>query len=231
MKKVLFIAGDSTAQSYAEDAKPQTGWGEWLLAALRPNEEIKAAHRENCPFAQELRYESESLVVDNCAMAGRSSKTFREEGRLEDIQRQLKEGDVLLIQFGHNDASSTKPERYVSLEDFPQSLQYYIEVAKAAKAKAVLLSSIALCPCPENTTGEVGEIGRLLPLYAEEMKKLAENEGVLYIDLGARTRKKCQETAHAEVLTWYKEDHVHLVESGARCYAELLAEALREKPE
>ena len=53
------------------------------------------------------------FIVDNCAMAGRSSKTFLEEGRLEDIKRHLKEGDYLLIQFGHNDASASRAERYI----------------------------------------------------------------------------------------------------------------------
>ena len=47
-------------------------------------------------------------------MAGRSSRSFREEGRLADIEASLRPGDYLVVQFGHNDAYREKAERYVT---------------------------------------------------------------------------------------------------------------------
>lgn len=226
-KPVIFIAGDSTAQSYKEEARPQTGWGELLLSALKPEEEILEQHRENCPFEQEKRYESSNLIVDNCAMAGRSSKTFREEGRLEDIKKQLLPGDFLLIQFGHNDASCSKPERYVPLEAFQESIGIYIKAAEASGAIPILVSSIALRPCPENDKGDVAKIGKLLPLYAKEMETMARAKQLAYIDLSKLTRDYCQQVGNTVTKTWYREDNVHLVEAGAREYARILAKELK----
>ena len=101
-----------------------------------------------------MSYETRHIIVDNCAMAGRSSRSFREEGRLEDIKNQMKSGDYLLIQFGHNDAAAEKKERYVPLETFGESLMEYIRVAREKKAYPILISSICLRPCLANEQGE-----------------------------------------------------------------------------
>ncbi len=227
-KPVIYIAGDSTAQSYSKDSRPQYGWGEMLLANLFPEDCIAASHRPDCEFDQELRYENRHLIVDNCAMAGRSSKTFREEGRLKDIDRHIKEGDYLLIQFGHNDASTSKKERYVPVEEFAQSLEYYIETARKHGAVPVLVSSIALRPCAETDMGEKGEIKKLLPDYAKVMERLAaEEDGIIYIDMGALTVEACKQVGEENTRLWYKEDNVHLVEAGADIYGKLLAEQMK----
>lgn len=238
-KPVIYLAGDSTMQSYGAESRPQTGWGEALLEYLEQSPDngpadgsagnaVAAYHRPDCPFEQEMRYESRHLIVDNCAMAGRSSKTFREEGRLDDIRNHLKPGDYLVVQFGHNDASASKPERYVAPEEFEQSLKAYCQAAETAGAVPILVSSIALRPCPENETGEVGEIGKLLPAYGEVMRCMAEKKGLMYVDMGAMTRKLCAQAGERETENWYREDNVHLVAAGARMYAKAFAEKLRE---
>ena len=70
-----------------------------------------------------MRSELPGLVIDNCAMAGRSSKTFREEGRLDDIAAHIRPGDLLVVSFGHNDANRAKAERYVPADAFGESLR------------------------------------------------------------------------------------------------------------
>ncbi len=55
---------------------------------------VKLPTARTAPFPQEMRYELPGLVIDNCAMAGRSSKTFREEGRLDDIAAHIRPGDL-----------------------------------------------------------------------------------------------------------------------------------------
>ena len=73
----IFIIGDSTV----EDNKPPfRGWG-WALP-----EHVR-----------------EGVQVRNHALSGRSSRSFREEGLFEPVERDLAAGDMLLIQFGHND--------------------------------------------------------------------------------------------------------------------------------
>lgn len=248
-KPILWMAGDSTMQSYAEDQRPQWGWGECLLEILEskfvemarqelaeagvvnsPKEPyvptINSFHREDCAFPQEKRYVGSFFELDNCAMAGRSSKTFREEGRLQDIAGHIQKGDYLIIQFGHNDAGKSKPERYVALEDFKASLEHFVEVALSHGAKPVFISSIVLCPGPQ-ITGEAEEISRLLPEYGGVMRRYAEELGSPFIDMNRLTEEFLAGKTTEEMESLYKPDHVHLVYDGARAYAELVAEELK----
>lgn len=222
-KPVIWLAGDSITQSYKEGDRPQSGWGEYLLEALEPGNAVYQFHRISCPFEQETRYEGRHFIVDNCAMAGRSSRTFAEEGRLEDIRSFMRQGDYLFIQFGHNDASGTKPERYVPLSEFADRLMPYIQAAKNCGARPVLLSSVSLCPSEEAKTGEVGEIARRLPKYGAVMKELAEKEGIPYVDMGRLTCKFAEEAGSQGAECLYMPDRVHLSPEGARAYAELAA--------
>lgn len=224
-KPVIWLAGDSITQSYKQEARPQTGWGEHLLECLDSGSYIRE-QRADCPFDQEMRYEGHHMIVDNCAVAGRSSRTFREEGRLDDIQAHIKEGDYLFIQFGHNDASSSKLERYVPIETFARSLMPFIQAAKSCGAVPVLISSIALCPCEDTRTGEKGEIAKKLPEYGAVMKQLAKEEKIPFIDMGKLTKMFMERQEKPE--EFYMPDHVHLSPVGAKNYAGLLAEEFKQ---
>ena len=232
-KPVLWLAGDSTMQSYSEEKRPQWGWGEKLLEWLEAGKDrnvtkVEITHREDCPFEQEKRYEGSQLIIDNCAMAGRSSKSFRVEGRLQDIEAHIQKGDYLLIQFGHNDAGKSKPERYVALEDFSESLVNFVNVALKAGAKPILLSSIVLCLGEQTETGEAGEISRLLPEYGKVMEKYAKELNIPYIDMNGLTGAYLEKLSREQAEELYLPDHVHLVEKGAGVYAGLAAEELRK---
>ncbi|MBO5502184.1 MAG: hypothetical protein J6A48_09205, partial [Clostridia bacterium] len=73
----IYIIGDSTV----EDNKPPfRGWG-WALP----------------------QYLMEGVSVANHAMSGRSTRSFVDEGRFDPVREGMKPGDVLMIQFGHND--------------------------------------------------------------------------------------------------------------------------------
>ncbi|MEQ1646348.1 MAG: GDSL-type esterase/lipase family protein, partial [Pyrinomonadaceae bacterium] len=73
----LFIVGDSTLNSNA----PMRGWGQELAQF----------------------FELSKINVVNRAIGGRSSRTFQYEGRWDKVLSELKKGDFVLIQFGHND--------------------------------------------------------------------------------------------------------------------------------
>src|ERR1700704_40683 len=80
-KKIkVWLIGDSTMADKEVKAYPETGWG--------------------MPF--EYFFDS-SVVVDNRAKNGRSTKTFIEEKLWQSVVDNLHEGDYVLIQFGHND--------------------------------------------------------------------------------------------------------------------------------
>jgi fibronectin type 3 domain-containing protein len=87
----VYIAGDSTVQTYDPYWRPQAGWGQMLP-----------------------RFFDNQVLFNNKAIGGRSSKTFITEGRLDDILRQIRPNDYFFIQFGHNDATISIPERLSS---------------------------------------------------------------------------------------------------------------------
>ena len=77
----IFTIGDSTmANKKLDGGNPERGWGMMLPGFF-----------------------SEDIRVDNHAANGRSSKSFITEGRWEKVISQVKKGDYVFIQFGHND--------------------------------------------------------------------------------------------------------------------------------
>ena len=84
----LFIAGDSTAATYTNTDKNQQGWG----AVLQPY------------------FNERKLRVVNAARGGRSSRTFITEGHWGKMLAEVRAGDYVIIQFGHNDAGALNQE-------------------------------------------------------------------------------------------------------------------------
>jgi lysophospholipase L1-like esterase len=226
-KPTFFIAGDSTNQTYWSKDKKTTGIGEKLLSHLDPGNFYEIHKQKASIFSNETWYESRHMIVDNCAMAGRSSKSFLKEGRLGDIKSRIKEGDYLLIQFGHNDASASKPERYVPLSEFSSFLNIYVTAAREQGANPILISPVCICPTRETKEGERGEIEKVLPEYEKEMELFAKREKLLFVDLYSKTHSHCRKIGEKNALELYIEDQVHLSEKGADCYAELLADHIK----
>ena len=151
----IFIAGDSTAATYGAERAPQAGWGqklpEWTTAGWE---------------------------VRNHAVGGRSTRSFIDEGRLDAIAAELRAGDVLLIQFGHNDAKREDATRYADpTTDYPRFLERYIAVARASGATPILITPVARLLYDFRSL--VDTHGR----YTLAMQALAEREGVALIDL------------------------------------------------
>lgn len=222
-KPVIFLAGDSITQSYWEEENKQTGMGEKLLSCLDHGSSCQIRRCTAGSFPQETRYESRRLVVDNCAMAGRSLKTFLEEGRLEDIKSKMKPGDYLFIQFGHNDAAASKEDRYVPLSQLSEYLELYVEAALEKGGYPVIISPVCLCPFDPDRKGEKEEIARLLPAYRDEMRKFAETRKALFVDLYGLCEEFLWKAGEKTAVKCYTEDLVHLSETGAGIFGQLLA--------
>lgn len=80
-KPMVFLCGDSTGKN--EDKKPDGMWG-WGSQGYTV-------------------FDSTKCVFQNQAKAGRSTRTYIDEGRWEEVYNSLEPGDVVLIQYGHND--------------------------------------------------------------------------------------------------------------------------------
>lgn len=230
-KPTLWLAGDSIMQSYCQADAPQTGWGQVLASLAKESEVCSTAHRESSPFAQQCTYTLPGLVIDNCAMAGRSSRTFREEGRLDDIAAHIKSGDFLVVSFGHNDANEEKPERFVPLDSFGESLAQYLKVAREKGAVCIFASPVAM---------REFDAGRTCPVsfaaYRAAMQAFAQQNGVPFIDLGALTAAANTVTGAEHCKERYmwigdKQDDAHLQTAGALRVASAFIQGLHESNE
>ena len=116
----VYLAGDSTTAEKRPEKRPETGWGEMF----------------------QKYFDAAKVKIENHAQNGRSTKTFISEGRWQAIVEKLKKGDYVFIQFGHNDSSKDKGERYTSPEDYRKNLVKFIEEARARNANPVLLTPV-----------------------------------------------------------------------------------------
>ena len=149
----IFVCGDSTAASYNPEETRMVGWGQ-LLGDFLPG-----------------------VTVVNLSMAGRSTRTFLTEGRLEPAG-QADPGDLVLIQFAHNDENEKKPERYTApWTEFTENLRFFIGFAREHGAVPVLLTPICM---------RIWQDGKLQPTHGEypaAMRAVAEETDVPLIDL------------------------------------------------
>ena len=113
----IWIIGDSTV----EDNKPPfRGWG-WAIP----------------------QFAAEGYAVRNHGLSGRSTRSFRDEGLFKPVQEGMQPGDVLLIQFGHNDEKDA-PELHTDPHStYPEFLSWYCDEAIASGAQPVLITPVS----------------------------------------------------------------------------------------
>lgn len=113
----------------------------------------------------------------NMARGGASTKTFRTMGLWE--RSLATKPDYMLIQFGHNDMETKEHlERQVSMAEYEANLRRFVEEARAAGVKPVLVT-----PLSRREFGEDGKIHSDLLAHAETMKRVAAEVKVPVIDL------------------------------------------------
>lgn len=211
----VFIAGDSTVQTYADtpSTSDQAGWGQMIGATF-----------------------AERVTVDNRAIGGRTARRFIDEGRLDEIFEDIAAGDYLLVQFGTNDGNRTAtyalgdqtiPYFLDPATDFKDYLRRYLSGAEERGAIPVLVT-----PPPRNSaycTGGNGTGG-----HAQAMRELAEDEGVPVLDLNARSveylRAICPAPTPEDFFLLRADgtvDGTHFQDNGARILARLVSEEAR----
>lgn len=203
----LYVASDSTAQTYSLKEEPQSGWAEEMYHQLRGS---KIRISRSSFYPQATKYILDKIFIDNRSMGARSSKTFITEGRLESILKDINPGDYLLIQFGDNDATAIRPNRYVPDNQFSKYIREYIESAKARKANPILVSPPSQFKMDSNSHKFVTTFEG----YRNVMKSLSDEYDIPLIELGHEVAKLLNElgfeAAHALYLQVNKEDYPNL---------------------
>jgi len=219
---VLFVIGDSTVKN--EDDAPDGMWGWGSVIG---------------PY-----FDSRKITVENWAKAGRSARTFLNEGRWDKIYAALRPGDFVLIQFGHNDGGEIHKgkargelrgnggeskvflmeatKRYEVVYTYGWYLRKFIQDTKEKGAIPVILSHT-----PRNRWAD-GNIERNAETYGRWAREAAEAEGACFIDLNRLSADVLQRIGKKKAEAYFKRDHTHTSLKGARLNAENITEALKK---
>lgn len=233
----IFIAADSTVQTYFDEEAPQAGWGEWLYWYLMAGHAASWEHDRASDVPQSRMFRGEGPTIHNRALGGRSMKTYRDEHRLHKLLGSLAPDDVVLIQFGINDESRTRPMRYIPLGDYAAWLDDYVTSVADRGARPVLVTAI-----PQYPLGRGVEVGKALDPYAEATRAYAAEHGVPLIDLRSLAGEYLAGLPQENVEALYLrasaiqyprhldgiKDDVHISEAGAKAFARIVARRLAE---
>jgi len=156
----IYMIGDSTMSNKPLiPAYPERGWGQ--LFSL---------------------YFQSGVRIENHAMNGRSSKSFIGEGRWKTVRDELKPGDWVIIQFGHNDNKPDTNRFTEPFGSFKTNLMMYVEESKARGAHPLLCTSIA--------RRKFDADGKLVDTHGDYIvatRQVATEEKIPLLDLNKRT--------------------------------------------
>lgn len=234
----VYLIGDSTMADYADNYEPGkdymktrypvTGWGQVFQQFMVADSlsQLKGIIK------------SDSVLVDDRARGGRSTRTFFQEGRWRKVYQNLKKNDVVIMQFGHNDAADTKQERYVDVEGYKEFLRLYVEQSLQKGAVPIVLT-----PVCRNYPWENGHLENVHGEYPQAAKDVAAEYKVPLIDLNQLSMDAFSKKGKKYVSDHYfmnlpagkyeaypegQSDNTHFQPEGAKAVAQLVFNAMKE---
>jgi lysophospholipase L1-like esterase len=215
----IFVVGDSTANNHANGG---LGWGD--------------------PFI--TYFDITKVNVLNRARAGRSSRTFITEGLWDKVLSEMKRGDFVLIQFGHNDAGKINDETRArgSLPGTGEETQeidnlltkkhevvhtygwYMRKMIAETKAKGAV--PIVFSLTVRNIWKE-GRVERGSGKFGQWAEEVAKSQNVEFIDLTTIIADRYEELGQEKVQPLFGPDHTHTSPAGAELNAELVVAGLK----
>ena len=239
-KPTVYFCGDSTMQNEDIPDNPESMWG-WANPAIT-----------SALFLHDKKTKEPLVHVVNAAKAGRSARTYLEEGRWEQVYNSLRPGDYVVIQFGHNDmgdiasgkaradiagiADSSHVYRlqsdysYKVVYTYGWYLRKFIGDAREKGAIPIICSMT-----PRNEWSSEG-IERRPGSAATWAAEVAQEMDVPFVDIHNLTadyldkhcRAKTPEASRAKAAAYYRHDHTHTSLEGARLNARMFAAGLRQ---
>lgn len=221
-RPTVHLIGDSTVKNGRGDGRNgQWGWGSLLAGYL----------------------DTTKVSVANHALGGTSSRTFLTRGLWEKALAQMKHGDYLLIQFGHNDGgplddtarargtirgigTDTREifnpitKQRETVRTYGWYLSKFIQDARSKGVEVVVCS-----PIPRNRW-DGDRVARSLDSYPRWAQEVAARENCDFIPLHSLIADYYDEIGKQQVATLFEGDHTHTSLAGAEVNAKLVAEAL-----
>lgn len=211
----VFMIGDSTmADKQLIPAQPERGWGQIFPIYLK-----------------------DSVHVQNLAANGRSTKSFRDEGRWKPVMENLKPGDYVIIEFGHNDEKKDKPKVYAdAFGAYKQNLERYVKETREKGGKPILATPLARRAFT-NETVLVDTHGD----YAVAARQVAAEQKVPLLDLEKRSSELLKQLGpekSKKLFMWVeagefasipkgREDNTHFNAYGASRVCDLAVEEIK----
>ncbi|TMV47434.1 rhamnogalacturonan acetylesterase [Paenibacillus mesophilus] len=210
----LYLAGDSTVASYLDKRAPLAGWGQFIGTHF-----------------------TDRVTVVNAAESGRSSKSFIDEGRLQKIKEEIRKGDYLFIQFGHNDEKTDQERHTDPYTTYKSYLKQYVEAAREKGAFPVLIT-----PMNRRNFNPNGTLAMTHGAYPAAMIQLGKELQVPVIDLHTSSKKLLEQLGDEpskKLFLWLEpgenanypegsKDNTHFNENGASEMAGLVVQGIRE---
>lgn len=222
-RPTLYIIGDSTVKNGKGKGDGSLwGWGSYL----------------------DNYFDTSKLAVRNYALGGRSSRTFITEGHWDQVLAQLKKGDYVIMQFGHNDGGpldDTARARGTIKGTGEESKDIYNPIMKKAETvysygwymrkyvadiKAKGAVAIICSPIPRDMFKD-GKVLRASDDYGKWAKETAEATGAYFIELNGLIADEYDQLGPDKVKEFFPGDHTHTNEAGARLNAGKVVEGIR----
>ena len=212
----IFLIGDSTMADKPIIDNPEHGWGQMLPIFFTRN-----------------------VAIFNYAKNGRSTRSFLYEGRWDSVVHQLREGDYVFIQFGHNDSKKDDTSRYAAPRtDYKNNLLRFVREAREKKAIPVLLT-----PVNRRKYDSSGKFIDQHGEYPDVVREIATAENVPFIDLHKKSKTLLEKLGPEESKKLFllsvqpniyhalpngKDDNTHFTRVGAAQIAQLVVKGIQE---
>ncbi len=210
----IYMIGDSTMADKPTDDNPERGWGQVFP-----------------------RFFDSTVAIENHAQNGRSTRSFLRENRWRPIVENIKQGDYVFIQFGHNDEKKEKIERYTPPEDYRNNLIKFVTETLEKKGRPILCT-----PIVRRRFDKDGKFYDEHGVYPQIVREVAAAYNIPLVDMHRKSEQLVTKLGPENsklIFLWVKpgiyktlpegkEDNTHFSEYGATKMAELAVEGLIE---
>lgn len=215
----LFIVGDSTLNSNS----PMRGWGQELAQF----------------------FDLSKINVVNRAIGGRSSRSFQYEGRWDKLLSELKKGDFVIIQFGHNDvgkvgdpAAKDRPAIHgegdetmdvIRLDGKPETVRtfgwFMRKYGNDVKAKGATAIFCSMVPHKDWKDGKI--IRKESETFVKWTANAAKASGAAFLNLNEIIAVEFERLGPEKVAPLFADARTHSTQAGALLNAQMVVAAIQ----
>ncbi|KAK8066972.1 SGNH hydrolase-type esterase domain-containing protein [Apiospora hydei] len=215
----VYLCGDSTMAARGANDGATDGWGQYFA-----------------------KYATGTAGVVNKAIGGRSARSYTNEGRFTEVANLVKTGDIVVIEFGHNDGGSpnkndngrsdcpgTGTEVCRSDKTGENVYTFVFYVVQAAKLFLGRGATVVLSSQTPNNLWEGGQFGEGAPRFVGYQAKAARDlgsAGVSFVDHFQAVANSYKRLGSAGTNALYPRDHTHTSPAGADLSAQAFAQAV-----